>query len=191
MRGAPDIDSSVMVSSFNKVAAGEMSVLVVDDHPSMRDMLVTSLRRRGCRSESASGGYEALDWLAVSSFDIVLLDLWMEDLTGLEVLRQIRSQIDPESASPLPFASSTRGPGRFVDGYGVPKRQFPLRQRVVMMSANADDEDRNEARAHGVHEFLDKPIEMTDLWRALVAERTRDSRPGGHLRLGAPQACGS
>lgn len=133
-----------MVSSFNRVAADEMSVLVVDDHPSMRDMLVTSLRRRGCRCDAAEGGHGALQMLSTTSFNIVLLDLWMEDLTGLEVLRQIRST-DPS-------------------------------QRVVMMSANADEEDRHEAKVHGVRHFLDKPIEISELWRTLLIERNLSQR---------------
>ena len=157
-QGPADIDGQVIVSSFNKVAADAMSVLVVDDHASMRDMLVASLVRRRCRCEAASGGYEALEILSQRSFDIVLLDLWMEDLTGLEVLRQLR------------------GLSRAVDQVGEPMRGHGpgFAQRVVMMSANADEEDRHEARILGVREFLDKPIEISDLWRALLTERNRD-----------------
>jgi two-component system KDP operon response regulator KdpE len=64
--------------------------LVVDDEPQIRRLLTVSLSGHGYRVETAANGAEALDRLSVEPFDVVLLDLGLPDLDGIEVCRQIR-----------------------------------------------------------------------------------------------------
>lgn len=66
-------------------------VLVIDDEPQIRRLLTVSLRGRGYRVESVAGAQEGLDRLTVERFDIVLLDLGLPDVDGLEVCRQVRA----------------------------------------------------------------------------------------------------
>ncbi|MEM7158941.1 MAG: sigma-54 dependent transcriptional regulator [Myxococcota bacterium] len=68
------------------------SVLIVDDHDAHRQLLTNYLGRLGCRCQGASGGNEALDRMASMPFDLVLLDLRMDDLDGMEVLKRARAR---------------------------------------------------------------------------------------------------
>jgi two-component system KDP operon response regulator KdpE len=65
-------------------------LLVVDDEPPLRRLLRTSLNLQGFRVLEASTGQEALKAVSESRPDIVLLDLGLPDLDGLEVIRRLR-----------------------------------------------------------------------------------------------------
>jgi diguanylate cyclase (GGDEF)-like protein/PAS domain S-box-containing protein len=67
-------------------------ILVVDDHNYIRNLLVRLLNGQGYQTRVAASGREALDLLLHQSFDLVLLDLMMPDMNGIEVLRQLRQQ---------------------------------------------------------------------------------------------------
>ncbi|MFO0951240.1 MAG: response regulator [Isosphaeraceae bacterium] len=66
-------------------------VLVVDDEPLGREVLETALRPLGCELLTAAGGTEALDRAEASLPDVVLLDVLMPGMDGIEVCRRIRS----------------------------------------------------------------------------------------------------
>lgn len=71
-------------------------VLVVDDDPDLRELLTGRLRRVGCIVVPIPTGSDALVALretAVSSIDLVLIDLRMPGLSGLEVLRRVRLEL--------------------------------------------------------------------------------------------------
>lgn len=65
-------------------------VLVVDDEEDFATALATRLTRRGCVASAVFSGRAALAELAKSEPDVVILDLKMPDMDGLEVLREIR-----------------------------------------------------------------------------------------------------
>lgn len=77
--------------------ADTTTVLVVDDEPAFRDGLELALRREGFRVHTASTGLEALDLFDVVAPDIVLLDVMLPGMSGLDVCRRIRSR------SPVPI----------------------------------------------------------------------------------------
>ena len=66
-------------------------MLVVDDEPEIRRVVRAGLQSRGFTVEVAAGGEEALSRIARQWPDVVLLDLMMPDLNGLEVVRQARA----------------------------------------------------------------------------------------------------
>src|SRR5687768_9426970 len=66
------------------------SVLIVDDHEPHRTLLANYLGALGCACSTAGGGNEALEKMAARQFDLVLLDLRMDDLDGMEVLKRAR-----------------------------------------------------------------------------------------------------
>lgn len=66
-------------------------ILVVDDEPDVRRVLTVALTARGYAVELATGGQDALYQLRHKAPDVVLLDLMMPDLSGLEVLRHLRT----------------------------------------------------------------------------------------------------
>jgi two-component system, chemotaxis family, chemotaxis protein CheY len=68
-------------------------ILVVDDSKVMRDMIVACLRPRAdLVFTHASSGLEAIERLSLTSFDLVVLDLNMPDIGGIEVLEFVRGQ---------------------------------------------------------------------------------------------------
>ena len=68
-------------------------VLVVDDSKVIRDMVVACLRARDrLRFTQAASGLEAIERLSLGSFDLVVLDLNMPDIGGLEVVEFVRAQ---------------------------------------------------------------------------------------------------
>jgi len=72
-------------------------VLVVDDNEMNRDMLSRRLQRKGYTVEMADGGVSALKAVENNTFDLILLDIMMPDIDGMEVLtrlRKIHSQTD-------------------------------------------------------------------------------------------------
>ena len=68
------------------------SVLIIDDDPTQRRLIEGVLDKNGFRSEQASGGHEALEYLVQNAdkTDIILLDLNMPGMSGLEVLEALR-----------------------------------------------------------------------------------------------------
>jgi len=65
-------------------------VLVVDDEPQIRRALRLVLRANGYDVTEVGGGEDAMDALASSTFDLVILDLMLPDLDGVEVCRRVR-----------------------------------------------------------------------------------------------------
>jgi DNA-binding NtrC family response regulator len=72
------------------------NILVVDDKDAMRNMLSETLREEGYRVDSADDGQKALDLVRNKSYDLVLTDLKMPSIDGLEVLSKIK-EIDEEA----------------------------------------------------------------------------------------------
>ncbi|HEV2862533.1 MAG TPA: sigma-54 dependent transcriptional regulator [Pyrinomonadaceae bacterium] len=73
----------------------KIRVLVVDDDSVLRKLITDQVGRMGFDSHPAASGEEALDTLSKSDFDVVLLDIRMPGLSGLEALREIRKMEDP------------------------------------------------------------------------------------------------
>jgi two-component system, chemotaxis family, chemotaxis protein CheY len=69
-----------------------ISVLAVDDSPSMRDMVRISLSSAGFAVTSASDGEQALQLARAGSFDLVLLDVNMPVMDGIQLIRALRAE---------------------------------------------------------------------------------------------------
>jgi CheY-like chemotaxis protein len=84
-------------------------ILVVDDEPNIRRLLVTYLKKQGYRLHEASNGREALEAMRRGEEDLVLLDLMMPEMSGLEVLEQRAA--DPELRKvPVIVLTASQGP---------------------------------------------------------------------------------
>ena len=72
-------------------------VLIVDDEDDFRETLVKRLKARHFAAEGASGGDRALALLETQTFDVIVLDVKMPGLDGIETLRRVKQQ-HPETA---------------------------------------------------------------------------------------------
>ena len=110
------------------------NVLVVDDSPTMRRMVVTSLGTlRTVKSTQAGSGLEAIERLAIGPVDLMVLDLNMPDMHGMEVIGFVRSH----------------------QAY----RDIP----IVVLTTKGEDSSRSEALAAGANLYLTKPFDPRQL----------------------------
>lgn len=91
------------------VAGRNFTVLVVDDDPNIRRMIVAALRREGYEFLEAPNGREALDVMKAQHPDVVVLDLMMPVLSGWDVLRE-RADDDELRTIPVIIISANRDP---------------------------------------------------------------------------------
>jgi len=83
------------MSGLKKQPQARLRVMLVDDEISFLDVMQRRLTRRGLEVVTASAGTEAIRNLRSNEFDVVVVDLKMEDMDGIELLRILRL-MDPE-----------------------------------------------------------------------------------------------
>jgi DNA-binding response OmpR family regulator len=73
-----------------------VGVLIVEDEPRIADFLAKGLRRQGYETRCAYSGSEALEWMgrqdAAEPIDLIVLDLGLPDIDGLDVLRELKAR---------------------------------------------------------------------------------------------------
>ena len=106
------------------------SLLVVDDNEMNRDMLARRLARRGYTVAVAADGQQALQMLEAQSFDLILLDIMMPGISGLDVLKILRERY---SVADLP---------------------------VIMATAKDQSEDIVTALQLGANDYITKPLDF-------------------------------
>ena len=109
------------------------TILVVDDDPEVHDLLETVFATAGDRLLVASGGEEGLRLAMKEDLDLVFLDISMDDMDGVEVLRQLRSS---DRTKHIP---------------------------VYMLTARADDRSAVESRKAGATGFITKPFALAEV----------------------------
>jgi two-component system OmpR family response regulator len=70
----------------------EMKILIVEDDPKISSFITKGLKEEGYQGEAVFDGVEALDHILNQSYDLVILDLMLPKLNGLEVLKEVRSK---------------------------------------------------------------------------------------------------
>lgn len=69
----------------------ERKVLIVDDDPSMLEMLADAFQKEGYKVETAQSAAVALERLSEDTYPVMFIDLWMPEMGGLELCKRIRS----------------------------------------------------------------------------------------------------
>lgn len=127
---------SIVTDHFlSQLASNGARVLVVDDHVVSQKVAMRLLARLGCRATVVTSGEAALGALNQEEYDLVLMDLQMPAMDGLEATRRIRLSQKP----------------------GIP------RLPIVAMTAHAFDKDRLACLEAGMDDFLAKPIDVEQL----------------------------
>ena len=118
-----------------------LQVLVADDHPTNLIVVKMMLEQLGIDISTVENGAEAVAAASTNSFDIILMDMQMPVMDGLEAVRRIRQ-----------FETSTGAP----------------RTPILMLSANAGADHRDESRLAGADGHVAKPITLASLTTALA-----------------------
>ena len=121
-------------------------LLVVDDEDITRSSLADILRLEGYRVDTAGGGERAIQMMSEHNYDLILLDLKMPGVDGLEVLRRMAND---EPGSPL-----------------QPYPQPP--PTVIMLTAHGSLESAIEALRHGAHDYLLKPSSPEQILKSIA-----------------------
>ncbi|MDH3999278.1 MAG: sigma-54 dependent transcriptional regulator [Desulfuromonadales bacterium] len=72
-------------------------ILLIDDEPGSRESLGLLLKREGYQVETAAAGEEALDLLASSTFDVVITDLFLPGVSGIDILKHVKESSLPSN----------------------------------------------------------------------------------------------
>ena len=81
------------------------SVLIVDDELGIRESLSGVLQDEGYRAEAVESGETCLDVLAKRTFNVVMLDIWLPGMDGLETLEKIGALENPPTAPLRPLSA--------------------------------------------------------------------------------------
>jgi len=136
-RPAPALDADM-------AARHPLRILLAEDNVVNQKLALRLLQQMGYRADLASNGLEAIECLARQRYDVVLMDVQMPEMDGLEASRRIVE--------------------RWPNGG---------RPRIVAMTANAMQGDREQCLAAGMDDYLTKPIRVERLIESLALTEPR------------------
>jgi PAS domain S-box-containing protein len=127
----------------------QLKILLADDNAVNQQVALALLAKMGYRADVVVNGEEVLHALARERYDVVLMDVEMPVMDGLEASRRINQQWPAE------------------------------RPRIIAMTANAMQGDRETCLAAGMDDYVSKPIRRAELAAALVRSESRTTSAGG------------
>jgi len=145
-RAAP---AAPVVSRFDPDTAARhpLRILLAEDNVVNQKLAMRILQQMGYRADLASNGLEAIESVARQEYDVVLMDVQMPEMDGLDATREICARWGPHE-----------------------------RPRIIAMTANAMQGDREMCMAAGMDDYLTKPIRVERLVEALAQVRAREDR---------------
>jgi signal transduction histidine kinase/CheY-like chemotaxis protein len=124
-----------------------LRILLAEDNVVNQKLALRLLQQMGYRADLASNGIEAIESIARQPYDVVLMDVQMPEMDGLEAARQITTRWSAAA-----------------------------RPRIVAMTANAMQGDREQCLAAGMDDYVTKPIRVERLVEALSTTQPREDR---------------
>jgi PAS domain S-box-containing protein len=129
-----------------------LRILVAEDNAVNQRVATSILKRMGYACDIAGNGREAVTALTTTSYDVVLMDVLMPEMDGLQASRAIRGLTHIET-----------------------------QPRIIAMTANAMAGDRETCLAAGMNDYVSKPIRINELVTALLrVPRSRPTAPSQH-----------
>jgi signal transduction histidine kinase/DNA-binding response OmpR family regulator/tetratricopeptide (TPR) repeat protein len=123
-----------------------LRILLAEDNVVNQKLALRLLQQMGYRADLASNGIEAIESIQRQIYDVVLMDVQMPEMDGLEASRKITAKWKPHE-----------------------------RPRIVAMTANAMQGDREECLAAGMDDYVTKPIRVDALVEALLSAPKRST----------------
>jgi CheY-like chemotaxis protein len=114
-----------------------LSVLLAEDNPVNQKVATRFLERLGYRSDCVVNGLEALEALNSRHYDLVLMDLQMPEMDGLEASRHIR------------------------------KMRLERQPKIIALTANAMQGDRDLCLSAGMDDYVTKPVKIHEIAAAI------------------------
>lgn len=132
------------------MSASQPKVLVVEDEPAQREVLVYNLQAEGYAVEKAADGEEALLLVAETEPDLMVLDWMLPGLSGIELCRQLKNRTET--------------------------RSMP----IIMLSARSEEQDRVRGLEIGADDYVVKPYSVAELLARVRTQlrRTRPATVG-------------
>jgi len=127
-------------SLLNKETAKErpLRILLAEDNTVNQKVALQVLKRLGYRADVAANGLEVLKAVELQTYDVILMDVLMPEMDGLEATRQLRKRFEGVSSP-----------------------------HIIAMTANAMQGDREECLAAGMDDYVGKPMKVEELVAAL------------------------
>ena len=144
---APAKDKGALLDP-DMAARHPLRILLAEDNVVNQKLALRLLQQMGYRADLASNGIEAIECIARQPYDVLLMDVQMPEMDGLEATRRI-VQRWPNGARP----------------------------RIVAMTANAMQSDRDACLAAGMDDYMSKPIRVEQLIAALAGTRPPIQEP--------------
>ena len=147
---SPDaVDVEAEPVADGKRARSALRILLAEDNAMNQKVALRLLEQLGYRADVANNGLEAIETLERRPYDVVLMDVQMPELDGLDATRRICERWSPES-----------------------------RPHIIAMTANALPEDREACFAAGMDDYVAKPIRAEELVAALKRAKPRPDADG-------------
>jgi signal transduction histidine kinase/DNA-binding response OmpR family regulator len=139
---APKTDTTKPVMDAELGKKHPLRILLAEDNAVNQKLALRILEQMGYRADVASNGIEAVESIERQKYDVILMDVQMPEMDGLDATREIRK-----------LANATQ-------------------PHIIAMTANAMEGDREMCIAAGMNDYISKPIRVNELVQALLkAER--------------------